>query len=62
MHTAYLDWDNFQKYFNFLKDESFIVICNNPHEHYQLTEKGEELLNKLQDIEGILSSWPTYFK
>jgi predicted transcriptional regulator len=58
MQKAYLDWHNFQKYFDFLIDEGFIGSNENANggKSYFLTEKGRELKMQLKNVEGILST------
>lgn len=53
MQRAYLDWRNFQKYFDFLLEEGFIANCD--PECYELTEKGEELRKRLDQVDEILN-------
>ena len=51
MQTAYLDWRNFQKHFNFLLEHGFIGEREDESEEggkvYYLTEKGKNLLKGL---------------
>lgn len=56
MQKAYLDWRNFQRYFDFLLEEGFMVKCNNPGDegYYELTERGKELLKRLKNVRDIL--------
>jgi len=56
MQRAYLDWRNFQKYFNFLHEHGFIGEIENPEEgtSYELKEKGKDLLKKLREVERML--------
>lgn len=58
MQKAYLDWHNFQKYFDFLIGEGFIGSNENANgwKSYFLTEKGRDLKMRLNDVEGILST------
>lgn len=52
---AHLNWNNFQKYSNFLLEEGFIAKCNiSEVEVYELTKKGRELLKRLKDVEELL--------
>ena len=57
MQRAYLDWRNFQRYFDFLLEEGIIVKCNDLGEegYYELTEKGKELLKRLKNVRDILN-------
>lgn len=54
MHMAYLDWRNFRRHFNFLIEEGFIMKCNPDNECYKLTENGDNLLKKLNEVNEIL--------
>lgn len=54
MQKAYLDWRNFQKYFEFLLAEGFIKKCNPDPGFYEVTESGKILLNKLKEIGEIM--------
>lgn len=54
MQKAYLDWRNFNRYFDFLSKDGFITKCD-PDEFYTLTEKGRDLLKRLKNVEEILS-------
>ncbi len=56
MQRAYLDWRNFQRYFDFLLEEGFMVKCNNHEDegYYELTERGKELLKRLKNVRDIL--------
>jgi predicted transcriptional regulator len=54
MHMAYLDWRNFSRHFNFLIEEGFIMKCNPENECYTLTENGDNLLKKLNEVHEIL--------
>ena len=53
MQRAYLDWRNFQKYFDFLLEMGFIANCDS--DSYELTEKGEELRKRLDQVDEILN-------
>ncbi len=53
MQRAYLDWRNFQKYFQLLLEKGFIAKCNNPEDSYEITEKGMELLERLKNVDEI---------
>lgn len=53
MHKAYLDWRNFNKYFDFLIEEGFITNCDS--DTYKLTEKGEELRKRLFQVNEMLN-------
>ncbi len=56
MQRAYLDWKNFQRYFDFLLEEGFMVKCNNLGDegYYELTDRGKELLIRLKNVREIL--------
>jgi predicted transcriptional regulator len=54
MQRAYLDWRNFQRYFDLLLVEGFITKCNPNPEHYEITEKGRNLSKRLKDVAVIL--------
>ncbi len=53
MQRAYLDWRNFQRYFDFLLEEGFISRCN--PDSYELTEKGEELIRRIEQVDEMLN-------
>ncbi len=53
MQKAYLDWRNFQRYFDFLLTEGFISRCNPDPGYYEITEKGKNLLKRLKSVTGI---------
>ena len=55
MHKTYLDWRNFNKYFTFLLEEGFIVEYTN-EKYYGLTEKGKELLDRLEKVCEMLKT------
>jgi predicted transcriptional regulator len=60
MQRAYLDWRNFDRYFSFLLEEGFIK--RTPDTYYRLTEKGEGLLTRLQEVDEIAGSkWRAEF-
>lgn len=54
MQKAYLDWRNFERYFNFLVEEGFVE--RTPDVRYALTKKGEGLLASLQEVVKITGS------
>ncbi len=55
MQRACLDWRNFRRHFDFLLDEGFITKCDDPElENYELTEKGKELLKRLEVVGEML--------
>ena len=53
MQGAYLDWRNFQRYFDFLLEQGFI---NSPEgeNYYYLTEKGRNLKEQLRELKDRL--------
>lgn len=68
MTKSYLDWRNFERYFNILLAEEMIAKSEAVEESYVITEKGNMLLkdlrhfiemkhmnNNLKSIDGILS-------
>ena len=57
MQRAHLDWRTFQKHFNFLLEQGFIACITDEsaeEERYLITERGEDLLRKLEDVRRIL--------
>ncbi len=52
LRRAYLDWDNFLRYSNFLLEEELIEF-DASDKSYELSNKGRELLCKLKDINDI---------
>ncbi len=56
MQRSYLDWRNFQRYFDFLLEAGFIAKYNGPigEGYYEMTEKGNELLKRLRNVKDIL--------
>ena len=58
MQKAYLDWRTFNRYFEYLLNEGFMVKRNldevNREEHYVITEKGKGFLKKLKDLEEVV--------
>ncbi len=56
MQRAYLDWRNFQRYFDFLLSEGFISKCNPISDHYEITENGRHLSEKLKEVDEMLGS------
>lgn len=53
MQRAYLDWRNFQKYFELLIDKGFIAKCTSIPDNYEITEKGMKLLERLKKVDEI---------
>ena len=56
MQRACLDWTNFQRYFNFLLEEGFIIKPGSGPDNrdYELTEKGKELLGLLKAVDAMI--------
>jgi predicted transcriptional regulator len=55
MQRACLNWNDLQKYFDFLVEENFIAESNNPGMgSYAITEKGKEFLKRLKSVKEIL--------
>lgn len=54
MQKAYLDWRNFKRYFDFLLEEGFIECTQDVC--YTLTNKGEKLLTRLEEVDEIAGS------
>jgi len=54
MQRAYLDFRNFQRYFDYLLEEGFIAKCSSEQGSYELTEKGEILLKRLKEVDEML--------
>lgn len=61
MQRAYMDWRNFQRYFDFLLEEGFISRGNTELESYEPTQKGKELFNRLSEVRAILTREPKEF-
>jgi len=53
MQKAYLDWRNFQRYFDYLLEEGFIANCDS--NCYELTKRGEELIRRLDQVDEMLN-------
>ncbi len=52
---AHLNWNNFQKYSDFLLEEGFIAKCNiSEVDVYELTKKGRDLLKRLKGVDELL--------
>lgn len=52
-HKAYIDWDHFNKHFDFLLKENF--ICCVDGENFELTDDGSELLKILDELKRALN-------
>jgi len=55
MQRAYLDFRNFNRYFDFLQQEGFIANCDPNPGSYELTENGRELLRRLREVGRMLA-------
>ena len=54
MQSAYLDWRNFKKHFDFLVEKGFLSeIYSNSDRVYCISKKGKELLEKLVELYEI---------
>ena len=53
MQKAYLDWRNFQRYFDYLLEEGFIANCDS--NCYEITKRGEELMRRLDQVDEMLN-------
>lgn len=52
---AHINWNNFQKYSDFLLEEGFIAKNNiSEIEVYELTKKGRDLLKRLKGVDELL--------
>jgi len=57
MQKAYLDWRNFQRYFDFLVENGFLNVKNNGGDKvYMLSENGRILLDKLNELDMFIES------
>ena len=54
MYNARLDWRNFQKYFHNLVEQGYIEEVENSHGEYKITERGRELLRKLEELQDTI--------
>lgn len=59
MQGTHLDGRAFQKYFNHLLEEGLIEKNNHDLEFYEITEDGMRLLNKLREVDMMVTP---YFK
>ncbi len=57
MQRSNLDWRSFKRYFDFLVGRGFIGNGGEPgaRKTYILTEKGKDLLMKLQEVRAMLA-------
>jgi predicted transcriptional regulator len=63
MQRANLDWRSFKRYFDPLVERGFVEGGGEPHERgiYELTEKGKDLLMKLQELKEMLQTSSTEY-
>jgi len=54
MYNARLDWRNFQKYFHNLVEQGYIEEVENSQGEYKITERGRELLRKLEELQDTI--------
>lgn len=54
MQNAYLQWKNFDKYFTYLIEKGLVEKKSSDEDNYELTEKGDELLEILNRVNEIL--------
>ena len=54
MQNAYLQWNNFDKYFTYLIEKGLVEKKSSDEDNYELTEKGDELLEILNRVNKIL--------
>ena len=56
MQRSNLDWRSFKRYFDFLVERGFVGNGGEPGERktYGLTEKGKDLLMKLEEVREML--------
>ena len=56
MQRSNLDWRSFKRYFDPLVERGFVGNGGEPGERktYELTEKGKDLLMKLQEVKEML--------
>ena len=61
MQRSNLDWRSFKRYFDPLVERGFVEGGGEPGERktYELTEKGKDLLMKLQELREILQTSST---
>jgi predicted transcriptional regulator len=63
MQRANLDWRSFKRYFDPLVERGFVEGGSEPDEGgiYELTEKGKDLLMKLQELKEMLQTSSTEY-
>ena len=63
MQRSNLDWRSFKRYFDPLVERGFVEGGGEPHEGgiYELTEKGKDLLMKLQELKEMLQTSSTEY-
>lgn len=54
MQKACLDWRNFKRYYGFLIEENLLAKCNSDKDCFELTEKGNDLLDRLKEVDEVL--------
>ncbi|MCZ7355568.1 MAG: hypothetical protein O8C66_07520 [Candidatus Methanoperedens sp.] len=54
IQRSYLERGNIQGYLDFLLKKGFIINFNQDQVCYELTEKGENLFKRLEEVAGIL--------
>ncbi len=63
MQRSNLDWRSFKRYFDFLVERGFVGDGGEADERktYRLTEKGKDLLMKLQEVREMLQTSSTEY-
>jgi len=63
MQRSNLDWRSFKRYFDPLVERGFVEGGGEPHkgETYELTEKGKDLLMKLEEVKEMLQTSSTEY-
>ncbi len=54
MTRANLPWRNFKRHFDFLLLDGFIIKCIPSNDGYELTEKGKNLLQRLNNVAELV--------
>ena len=54
MRRTCLNCKSFGKYFDLLLEQNLIATCNSGKESYEVTEKGKELLKRLDGVTELL--------
>jgi predicted transcriptional regulator len=55
MQGTYLDGRAFRRYFNYLLDEGLVIKSSNDFESYELTAEGRTVLDKLKEVNKMIS-------